>query len=118
MFGLLGFPGAARVGEANTRIAMRKTAILAVRKYFDIVASFGAGEKPKGLTLAEIRRKRGLHYLSTEVVGAAVRDLVDLCRDPIGVLLLACPHPRQQVVDLRVARGIRPLECGVERREL
>ena len=42
MFGLLEFPGAARIGEANTRIAMRKTAILAVRMDFDIVASFGA----------------------------------------------------------------------------
>ena len=45
-------------------------------------------------------------------------NLVDLRRDPIGVLLLSHLHPQQQVVDLRVARGITPLECGVERREL
>jgi len=34
------------------------------------------------------------------------------------VLLLSLPHSQQQVVDLRVADGITPLECGVERREL
>jgi hypothetical protein len=42
MFGLLEFPDAAGMGEAHTRIAMRKTAILAVRKYFDMVPSFGS----------------------------------------------------------------------------
>jgi hypothetical protein len=49
MFGLLGFPGAAGIGEANPRIAMRKTAILAVRKHPDIITSFGAGVR---MTLA------------------------------------------------------------------
>jgi hypothetical protein len=42
MFGLLGFPGAARIGEADTRIPLRRTANLAVRKHSVIVVSFGA----------------------------------------------------------------------------
>jgi hypothetical protein len=45
MFGLLGFPGAARVGEAKAKIAMRKTAILTIRKHSDMVVSFGAGAR-------------------------------------------------------------------------
>jgi hypothetical protein len=42
MFGLLGFSDAARIGEAITGIAMRKTAILAVRMDSNIATSFGA----------------------------------------------------------------------------
>jgi plasmid maintenance system killer protein len=42
MFGLLGFSDAAKVGEAITGIAMRKTAILAVRMDSNIATSFGA----------------------------------------------------------------------------
>jgi len=42
MFGLLAFPGAAWIGEAEANIAMRETAIFAVRKHSDIVTSFGA----------------------------------------------------------------------------
>jgi hypothetical protein len=41
MFGLFEFPGAARIGEGNTRITIRKTTILAARKHSDIVAPFG-----------------------------------------------------------------------------
>ncbi len=45
MFGMLESPDAARIGHAHTRIAMRNTAILAVRKYFGIVASFSANAR-------------------------------------------------------------------------
>ncbi len=42
MFGLLGFSDAARIGEAITGIAIRKTAILTVRMDSNVATSFGA----------------------------------------------------------------------------
>ncbi len=42
MFGFLGFADAARIGEAITVIAMRETAILAVRMASNLVTTVGA----------------------------------------------------------------------------
>jgi hypothetical protein len=59
MLGLLELPVAARIGEAQIRLAMRKAATFAVWMVFDTVASFGTDERMILAGFTEIPPPRG-----------------------------------------------------------